>query len=50
MKRAVDRGLVYLRLARYDKAIADYDAALNLRPKSAWSVYGRGLARFAITP
>jgi tetratricopeptide (TPR) repeat protein len=39
------RGLVYLRLGKYDKAIADYDAALALNPKIAWSLYGRGLAR-----
>jgi len=39
------RGLAYLRQSNYDKAIADYDAALRLRPKIAWSLYGRGLAR-----
>jgi tetratricopeptide (TPR) repeat protein len=40
------RGLVYLRRNNYDKAIADYDAALRLgTKKSAWSLYGRGLAR-----
>jgi tetratricopeptide (TPR) repeat protein/predicted aspartyl protease len=39
------RGLVYLRLGKYDKAIRDYDAALALDPKIPWSLYGRGLAR-----
>jgi tetratricopeptide (TPR) repeat protein/predicted aspartyl protease len=39
------RGLVYLRQGRYDKAIADYDAALALNPQSAWSLYGRGVAK-----
>jgi tetratricopeptide (TPR) repeat protein len=39
------RGLVYLRLGKYDKAIGDYDAALALDPKIAWSLYGRGLAK-----
>jgi tetratricopeptide (TPR) repeat protein len=39
------RGLVYLRLGNYDKAIADYDAALKLKPKAAWSWYGRGIAK-----
>ena len=39
------RGLVYLRQGRYQKAIADYDAALDLSPKVAWSLYGRGIAR-----
>ncbi|HEV2285238.1 MAG TPA: aspartyl protease family protein [Steroidobacteraceae bacterium] len=38
------RGLVYLRLGKYDKAIADYDSALALSPQIAWSLYGRGLA------
>jgi len=39
------RGLVYLRLADYDKAIKDYDAALKIDPQIVWSLYGRGLAR-----
>jgi tetratricopeptide (TPR) repeat protein/predicted aspartyl protease len=39
------RGMVELRMGRYDRAIADYDEALRLAPKSAWSLYGRGLAR-----
>lgn len=39
------RGLVELRMGQYDRAIADYDTALQLAPKSAWSLYGRGLAR-----
>ena len=39
------RGLVELRLVRYDQAIADYDTALSLAPKLAWSLYGRGLAK-----
>ncbi len=38
------RGYVYLRLADYDKAIADY-ASLASTPKNAWSRYGPGLAR-----
>jgi tetratricopeptide (TPR) repeat protein len=39
------RGLVELRMGEYDKAIADYDQALQQAPRSAWSLYGRGLAR-----
>lgn len=39
------RGLVELRMGQYDRAIADYDEALSLAPKTAWSLYGRGLAR-----
>ncbi len=39
------RGLLHLRLEKYDESIADYDAALKLQPKIAWSLYGRGLAK-----
>jgi tetratricopeptide (TPR) repeat protein/predicted aspartyl protease len=39
------RGLVYLRMGDPAKAIADYDTALGMNPKSAWSLYGRGIAR-----
>ena len=38
------RGLLYLRRGDYAKAIADYDAALSIKPKIAWSLYGRGVA------
>jgi tetratricopeptide (TPR) repeat protein/predicted aspartyl protease len=37
-------GLVRLRLGDYDKSIDSYDAALKIRPKNAWTLYGRGLA------
>jgi len=39
------RGLTYLKLRQFDKAIADYDAALTLNPQLASSRYGRGIAR-----
>lgn len=39
------RGLVRLRRGEFAAAIADYDAALKLQPKQAWSLYGRGLAK-----
>jgi tetratricopeptide (TPR) repeat protein len=39
------RGLVELRLGQYDRAVADYDQALQLAPRTGWSLYGRGLAR-----
>ena len=39
------RGLVLLRLGKYDKSIADYDASLALKPGNAWSLYGRGIDR-----
>jgi tetratricopeptide (TPR) repeat protein/predicted aspartyl protease len=38
------RGLVYLRLGKPDKAIADYDASLEKNPQMAGSLFGRGLA------
>lgn len=40
-----NRALVRLRLGDFDKAIADFDAALKLQPKSAWALYGRGFAK-----
>jgi tetratricopeptide (TPR) repeat protein/predicted aspartyl protease len=39
-----NRALVLLRLGRLDEAIAQYNAALKLQPRAAWSLYGRGLA------
>lgn len=39
------RGLVYLRRRDYDRAIADYDRAIDLQSKDPWSYYGRGVAR-----
>lgn len=39
------RGFVYLRLARYDEAITDYDVALSINPKISSSLYGRGIAK-----
>jgi tetratricopeptide (TPR) repeat protein/predicted aspartyl protease len=39
------RGLVHLRRGEWRAAIADYDVALRLQPKLAWSLLGRGLAK-----
>ena len=39
------RGFVYLKLGQFDKAAADYDAALKIDPKIATSLFGRGVAR-----
>lgn len=39
-----DRALVWLRLAAFDKAVADYKSALALQSKSARSRYGLGVA------
>jgi tetratricopeptide (TPR) repeat protein len=40
-----DRGLLELRQANNDKAIADFDAALKTMPKNAFALYGRGVAK-----
>ena len=42
-KVADSRGLVFLRLGDYPKSVADYDGAIAISPKSAWSWYGRGV-------
>jgi tetratricopeptide (TPR) repeat protein len=42
-KVADSRGLAYLQMGDYDKSIADYDAALKINAKNAWSLYGRGI-------
>lgn len=39
------RGLVYLRMQRYEDAIADFDAALRLNPWLPGSLFSRGVAR-----
>ena len=39
------RGLVHLRRGDFEAAIADYSAALALRPRLSHSLYGRGLAK-----
>ena len=40
-----NRGLLELRQANYEKAIADFDAALKTMPKNAYALYGRGVAK-----
>jgi len=37
---------VNLLLKRYDAAITDYDAALKIRSDDAYSLFGRGAAKF----
>jgi tetratricopeptide (TPR) repeat protein len=37
-----DRGFCYRRMFRFKEAIADFDEALKLDPKRAWSFYNRG--------
>jgi tetratricopeptide (TPR) repeat protein len=40
-----NRGLLELRQANNEKAIADFDAALKTMPKNAYALYGRGVAK-----
>lgn len=39
------RAMVELRMGNLDKAIQDYDVVIAKQPKSAWSLYGRGVAK-----
>lgn len=39
------RGFVYLKMGDLDKAIADYDAALQIDANLAYVLFGRGKAR-----
>ncbi|MEY9588986.1 tetratricopeptide (TPR) repeat protein [Bradyrhizobium yuanmingense] len=39
------RALAHLKLGNLDAAIADYDAALSIKPGLDGSLYGRGLAK-----
>ncbi|MDH3232964.1 MAG: tetratricopeptide repeat protein [Alphaproteobacteria bacterium] len=40
----VNRGLTYYRMAKYSKAIADFNTALKIVPKNAYAYNNRGLA------
>jgi len=37
--------MLYLRQGNYDKAMADFNDALKLMPRSASALYGRGVAQ-----
>jgi len=39
----VNRGFTYYRMAKYQKAIADYDTALKILPKNPFAYNNRGL-------
>ncbi len=39
------RGLVYLRMGRFDAAIRDYDVVVRKAPLLAWSRYSRGVGK-----
>jgi tetratricopeptide (TPR) repeat protein len=38
-------GLLYLRIQQFGQAVAQYDAALKINPKQAWTLYCRGVAK-----
>jgi TonB family protein len=40
-----NRGITYLKLGQYERAIQDYDAALRINARLAPSLYGRGVAK-----
>ena len=42
------RAFVYLKLGQFDRALADYTAAVQLNPNDAYSLYSRGLAMRAL--
>ena len=39
------RAFVFLKMAQFDAAVSDYEAALRINPEAAFALYGRGLAR-----
>lgn len=40
-----NRGFTYLRMKQFDHAISDFDVAIKGEPRSAFLLYGRGLAK-----
>ena len=42
-----NRGFTYLKMGRFDDAMENFDAALEINSKLATSLYGRGLAKLA---
>ena len=41
---AIDsRGMVYLKMGKYDLALADYERAMSIAPRSSHFMYGRGV-------
>jgi tetratricopeptide (TPR) repeat protein len=39
------RGFIYLKMTYFDAAVSDFDTALQIDPKLAFALYGRGLAK-----
>jgi tetratricopeptide (TPR) repeat protein len=39
------RGLVYLKMGKFDNAVSDFDAAVHASPQRPFALYGRGIAR-----
>lgn len=42
------RAFLHLRGGRFQEAITDYDAAIQLSPQDSWSLYGRAIAKMKI--
>jgi predicted aspartyl protease/tetratricopeptide (TPR) repeat protein len=43
--RIESRGLVFLRMGRYDDAIGQFNQVIFQAPRAAWALYGRGVAK-----
>ena len=39
------RGFIYLKMTHFDAAVSEFDTALQIDPKLAFALYGRGLAK-----
>jgi tetratricopeptide (TPR) repeat protein len=39
------RGFIYLKMTNFDAAVSEFDTALQIDPKLAFALYGRGLAK-----
>jgi tetratricopeptide (TPR) repeat protein len=40
------RAFIYLKLRRYDAAVADYTVKLRTNPDDAYALFGRGVAKY----
>src|SRR5436305_556288 len=43
---STNRGFIHLKLGDTTQAIADFDTAITTDTNNAWSLYGRGLAKW----
>ena len=40
------RAFIYLKLRRYEAAVADYNVKLRANPEDAYALFGRGVAKY----